>query len=122
MIKNIKNVFYQIPLRLNNFFPNFHRPIGLWIYGLLLGTNMYSLFNICVYWGLLEEKSLYGLVQLTAILIFFIEIYYTWKFDNFLALMKREKKKGKSFNQFWDTITLIYVLLSIFLIIITIII
>lgn len=98
MIKNIKNEFYQIPLKLNNFFPNLHRPIGLWIYGLLLGTNMYSLFNICVYWSLLEEKSLYGLVQLTAILIFFIEIYLTWKFEYFLALMKREKKVNHLIN------------------------
>jgi hypothetical protein len=44
MINNIKDVFYQIPLRLNNFFPNFYRSVGLWIYGLLLGTNIYFCF------------------------------------------------------------------------------
>ncbi len=122
MIKSIKDVFYQIPLRLTNFLPNFHRPVGLWIYGLLLGTNVYFCFKILIYWGLLEKESLYGLVQLTAILIFLFEIYLHWKFDNLLALMKIERKKGKSYNQFWDSITFVYVLLSILLLIVTIII
>lgn len=114
----IRQFCYQIPLRFIELIHNQHRPVGLWIFGMVLASNIIALLHILIKVNLITGEHLDGYVQLTVIMVFLLELFLIHKFDDYIRIVKKEQKRGKRFNTRWRLVTWSYIALSIVLIII----
>lgn len=101
-------------------FQNAYRPIGLWIFGFFILSNLICIAELCTVFNLIKKDHIPIFVKGFFIITFILEIYLMWRYDDYWNLINKENKKGQNHNIYWMYITYIYISLSILLIIITV--